>query len=467
VFREVFAKELTDRTPAARHAFAQKLLAEADKSASVPADQFVLLVGASDAAREADDLPDSIRAIDRLAEAFAVDGLQLKFDGVMRLPARGETPAAATQNCRAAFAVADELVAARDYAGAVRVLVSLKAMAGSNPALTSDLRARMKSVEDARAAFERIRPQIARLHSDPKDPAANLAVGRFLCLQEGDWRGGLPALARGSDETLRSLAIRELAAQTSGDALAALGDGWWDVASNERDVGHLHAVEHAADLYDRARVAGLGGLELAVVEKRLAEAATLTGTRRAINLLPLIDPALDQVSGDWQFDGPKLLGHNGGRLRIPYQVPEEYDFHVVFTGIRAGPEPAIAQVLTHDGHEFAWFVRLKTGANRGFGFIDGKGPDVNVTRSAITDGNDGVGIRHDSLVQVRKTYVAAYLDGQLVSRYDTDFSAFSLREDVSIGGNAIGLRTRDFYASFETIELVGVSGAGSPMPHSK
>ncbi|HSU66457.1 MAG TPA: hypothetical protein VLJ39_06280, partial [Tepidisphaeraceae bacterium] len=141
---------------------------------------------------------------------------------------------------------------------------------------------------------------------------------------------------------------------------------------------------------------------------------------RTINLVPLIHPERDALSGTWKIEQSALIAdgfavdRTGSRLRIPYEPPEEYDFHVVFTGSRALTKPSFAQLLTHDGHDFGWFVRFKTGSHNGFGWVDRKPVDDAPDSAPITAGDDGLGRQHDSLVQVRKNYVAGYLDGQLI-----------------------------------------------------
>jgi hypothetical protein len=52
LFKDAYAVELAEHAPAARRALANKLLAQAGQLKDAPADQFVLLVGASEAAKE-------------------------------------------------------------------------------------------------------------------------------------------------------------------------------------------------------------------------------------------------------------------------------------------------------------------------------------------------------------------------------------------------------------------------------
>src|SRR5204862_5799174 len=96
------------------------------------------------------------------------------------------------------------------------------------------------------------------------------------CFFRSDWAGGLPALARGSDAGLKTLAARELAGAETADAQASLGDGWWEMA--QRSAGgpvKSAMLAHAADWYAKA-APNLDGLAKAKVEKRIDEAAKST-----------------------------------------------------------------------------------------------------------------------------------------------------------------------------------------------
>src|SRR5439155_8519655 len=58
--------------------------------------------------------------------------------------------------------------------------------------------------------YESTKVAIAALKKQPDDPAANLAVGKYLCLSKGDWLDGLPYLAKSGDATLKELAVLDL-----------------------------------------------------------------------------------------------------------------------------------------------------------------------------------------------------------------------------------------------------------------
>ncbi|MEZ0267828.1 MAG: hypothetical protein ACAI43_24135, partial [Phycisphaerae bacterium] len=78
VMKELFGPQLADRTPAGRKSLFAALMAQADKSASVPTELFVLLAAAHDAGIGAGDLRLVTRAADDLGRQFEVDALAVK-----------------------------------------------------------------------------------------------------------------------------------------------------------------------------------------------------------------------------------------------------------------------------------------------------------------------------------------------------------------------------------------------------
>lgn len=312
LFKDVFAAELADRSPAARRALATKLLGKAGEMGDAPSDQFVLLVGAAQAGREGSDLPLSLRAADQLAARYEVDPLPFKSDVALKTPLKADAPDRTVANARACLELVAQFAAAEDYATANRLLVSARPAANTDGELAAQAQAWARHLDLLRSAADRAAPALAKLKSAPDDPAANLAVGRFLCFAKGDWGGGLPRLAKGSDPALMATAAADLAAPTDPAARADLADQWWDAAAKEPSLAVKRWERQRAALwYDRA-APGLTALRKALAEHRSAEfrkvdqpellaaAAPLPGGGR-----PFVVPA----SPDWQaVDFPLAAG---------------------------------------------------------------------------------------------------------------------------------------------------------------
>lgn len=184
--------------------------------------------------------------------------------------------------------------------------------------------------------------------------------------------------------------------------------------------------------------------------------------KSAIDLLPLIDPQIDTVKGEWRFTKDGLLGDLDSycRIEIPYKPPEEYDFRIEFTN--AGKSGS--QFLSREGHDFTWrfFVNSKNGPDI-FGFSTVKGLNIfdNPTRTQFKPPE--LSGRHVSLVEVRKDVVRGYFDGKLVVEWKTDYSDLSTPAQYGLrtpGVLGIGCQARTLFQSVQVREVIG-KGTGT------
>jgi predicted Ser/Thr protein kinase len=132
-----------------------------------------------------------------------------------------------------------------------------------------------KEFQARRPLYDRYAKSRKTLAENPNDPAANSDAGRYLCLVKEKWAEGLPLLARGSDETLRTLADQEVAKPKDPAGQIALGEGWWNAARKEsNETLKARAAARALRWFEDA-LPGLGGLEKMRVEKRIDECLRL------------------------------------------------------------------------------------------------------------------------------------------------------------------------------------------------
>lgn len=287
LFRDLYTADLANRSPAARRALAAKLLEQAGTVSDAPADQFVLLVGAMDAAKEGADLGLVSRAADAMAGAYAVDGLHVKCEAAAQMPLRADMPATTAENCTAGLALADQLAADDDFATALRLLRSLEGAAPSVETRGTLLK-RAKEIEALKAAADHYARLVEKLKAAPNDPGANLAAGQFLCFVRNDWQHGLPLLTKGGDPALKALAIRELKNPADADGRMALADAWWAYAEG-RAASEKPVIESHAGSYYREALPDLKGMLKLKVESRLAQEARNADTVRG-------GPAADQTT---------------------------------------------------------------------------------------------------------------------------------------------------------------------------
>ena len=129
-------------------------------------------------------------------------------------------------------------------------------------------------LQRCRKVFDAIQDSLAVLEKDPKDPAANLALGKYYCLCKHDWEKGLPRLAQGSDQELKTAAEKDQSGASTPEDLAALGDRWWKLAEGQDGDAEKALRTRALKWYQEA-ITNLTGLGHARVEQRLEQYASL------------------------------------------------------------------------------------------------------------------------------------------------------------------------------------------------
>jgi hypothetical protein len=202
-----------------------------------------------------------------------------------------------------------------------------------------------------------------------------------------------------------------------------------------------------------------------LVPGAIAATETVVGAdwSKAVNLLALVDPLKDSVSGTWasQDGGLGVARALYARTEIPYVPPQEYDLRVSFT--RVDGTDNITQVLTHGGKAFAW--TMGGAGNTVFGFETIAGVSVNGNKSTIKKSAClENGKKYTSLVQVRDGGVKAFLNGQLITEHKTDYSDMDLYADWKLrDATLLGLGSWNNSAVFHSVELVEVRGQGKAL----
>jgi len=190
------------------------------------------------------------------------------------------------------------------------------------------------------------------------------------------------------------------------------------------------------------------------------EGIPATGEGGWISLLPMIDPQKDTVTGTWSLKYNELLSDKSAfaRIEIPYQPPEEYDFRVVFT--RLDGREDVMMMMSSAGTSFAW--QMGSYDNTLFAFIMINGNDALKNPSAVKKANClENNRRYTSVVLVRKHGVTANLDGQIVSKYNTDFKDMGPQDCWKLkSANVLGLGSRANPTVFHRVDLRGVTGTG-------
>jgi Tol biopolymer transport system component len=299
------AKALADRRP-----LAVALQAEARNAKDSDAVYYTILHEAAEVAAQAGDAALAFEAIAEISQTFAVDPVALKAAVLVKACQTVSEPEVFLRLTTAALAVMDTAMAADDFATAA----SLRDAATTTIAKTQskELHARLqrstKILDGLQAEFDKVKPHLATLKANPKDAAANLAVGKYLCLGKGQWDKGLPLLLLGNDSSLKDLAQRDLANPAKPAEQLALGDAYWDLSENAKDPAQLALQKRAAHWYGQA-YPELAGINKTKIEKRLQSAGLeLPAAKVAVGLLKTFQGHTRQVqSADISRDNKFII----------------------------------------------------------------------------------------------------------------------------------------------------------------
>jgi hypothetical protein len=289
LIHEVYPPEMSRQTAAERRALASKLYDAAVESKDDPAARYAMLQEAMNLAAGACD-PEIIgKSADALEAAYAGGFAAMRAEALAKCYSIAPSPTLAGQVAAAQLAAADEAAANDNYDAAMRCVekASGAARLTGDKAFISAVAAHMAEIREQQAQFLQLRPAYARLKTDPKDPASNLAVGQYLCFKKGKWNEGLAHLAIGSDPALKQLAVSEISASTEPKVRSDLAEQWWNLADQSPPPTNKAIKLHAAGLYRQA-LPGLGGLAKALALKRIELASPVETQAKAMPKPPVI-----------------------------------------------------------------------------------------------------------------------------------------------------------------------------------
>jgi WD40 repeat protein/tetratricopeptide (TPR) repeat protein len=209
-------------------------------------------------------------------------------------------------------------------------------------------------------------------------------------------------------------------------------------------------------------------------EFRRTQAYILTNTpgnsdawKDAINLLPMIDPRRNAILGTWEVGEKGQLTVDRtplARIEIPFVLPQEYDFQMIFE--RRTGCGGVSIILSKTGRQF----RLEFGgeANTRSGLevqATGKPAELVVVKT------DPCVILNDSkyvvLVQVRSDGVKAYLNDKEIVDWKTDYRDVGLNPQWKMRSPLrLGVGTNESETVFHRLALLEVSGKGRRLEYT-
>ena len=252
-------------------AFAEKLLQTAKATNQGTANHYAILRVAWDIATQAGDAKLAMQITDQIAGVYEVNALSAKVATVKTTGGFVRSSAQRSALAMVALALGEEAVAVDDYDSAKELAAIGLAAArkAQNWQLVKQIVARDKAVKEAAEAYARVKEALDTLENSPTDPTANQVAGEYLCLVKGDWGKGIPMLALGSGEALKTLAQKDLRGTGDPHEQVALGDGWWNLAESA-EAARRSALQSRAAHWYRWALPGLSGLAKTWAEKRLA-----------------------------------------------------------------------------------------------------------------------------------------------------------------------------------------------------
>ncbi len=318
------SKFASARTPQEKSDLAKELCRMGAETLDDPPSRFALLDESRRIATDIGDYETAFSAIDNIAETFDSNPLAAKADVLAKLSRDLRTIEQQRRMCELASGLFDAATEALDYdiARNLSTIALNAAKKAHDPAMLEEASNRGKQIRSLKQVFDDVKAALIVLKSDANDAAANLTVGRYRCLIQGDWETGLPMLAKSDDPALEELARRDLANPTQVDEQVALGDVWLDVSRKEKEF------EQRAAYWYSVALPGLTGLARAAVEKKMSQISPETAglgslAATAILLLTFEKNTATEQGGKKVFaDGSprKLVGEIRGEPKSVFGV---------------------------------------------------------------------------------------------------------------------------------------------------
>lgn len=258
-----------DDSAAIAHQILELALGTDDDAAA----QFVLFQTAVKFAQKAVDLQLTEQMIDAAAQRYRVDSAQWKADSFKAILAHqiDEPIQAGVQLNRVIELVEDALMVDR-----IELAEELMNLASgiANRSARQDLIEQVAQWNDLANEWStnamKARHAALRLHQDPSDVDANLALGRYLCFIKGNWKRGLPLLAQCGDESIREVAEADFKLQDDQNRIA-VADGWFKLAGSHKGLVKQRMILRADEIYRGAYSAVTGLTRLQIEEQMISQ----------------------------------------------------------------------------------------------------------------------------------------------------------------------------------------------------
>lgn len=271
--KQVFTDELAKAKKAPdKIALAKKLRQLGHDSKDDLASRYVLFQESLDLASDAGDFVLAMGIIRDLAGGYEVDAWKQRQDLVQRLAKRTTPPDAVNTFTQQLLELVDQAVKEDRFDCAVEAvsLAATVSQTGRDTQLKTTARVRKTEITALKEHWRIAQLAIDRLATDPENPKANQALGRFLCFAKSDWDKGLSYLAKADEAKFKTAAGLESAPQQDTDARLAVGDAWMDCVEVASGTERKSVLGRARHWYQLAASSSQGLAKLRA-EKGLAK----------------------------------------------------------------------------------------------------------------------------------------------------------------------------------------------------
>ncbi len=271
------------RTPAERLKLARELFELGKESQGEPVEKFVLFRKAMESAQSGGDAGLMLEVVDAICAEFQVDVLEGKQNALAGFVRGSPEPEQIELFIEAGDPVIDDAIAAGRYDIAGNIAEAAYRLAQKSGDRDSRKRAydRRNAVRKLALKWKELQDVWNTLKTNPDDPAANLAVGQWLCFERQNWKQGLPHLAKCSSPALKGIAAQEVnSPPTTPDAQVKLADAWWNLAEKIEGKEKDALMAHAGEWYGKALDDLPEGFVKAKVRKKLEEVGAVVKIER-------------------------------------------------------------------------------------------------------------------------------------------------------------------------------------------
>lgn len=269
-------------------------------------EQFVLLSQAVEIAIKAGDGYFALDTLDAIDKQFEIDPFQAREDALVTLAEGANTQERIKTLTTVSIRAIKQALAAERRDSALNMAETVIRACRGNLG-----RAHRKQAIELREWVQMIcrrQDELASarqtLLANVNEPEAHLVLGNCYAFYHNDWEQGLPHLAKCSNESLKALAQRDLAAPSTLDERIELGDAWWAWGDAQDAEQRDASLLRAGYWYRLALDDSLAGLRKLRLEKRMEELVEV-GRRYRIQLAQdSLDVTAKSVDDLWKGNSP-------------------------------------------------------------------------------------------------------------------------------------------------------------------